>query len=155
MSRVLRGLGLPGVLLLMIPPALWWVNNAQDAPGEPPSTRNALRPAAASPSTGAGGRAPSGATRLYAIAVDDTLLTGHVGPGTQVEIWVRWDRRHRRPRLQQLTPNAMLEEIVPAFTPDGPDAAMLQVPASKIPMLLRAERHGELRAVAESYHPVE
>lgn len=153
MSRVLRVLGVPGVVLLMIPP-LWWLINARGPAGQSPSTRIA-RPAATSSPAGDGGRAPAGATRLYAVAADDTLRPGHVGPGSEVEIWVRWDRGHRRPRLQKLAPKGVVEKLVPAFTPDGPDAAMLQVPASEIPILLRAERNGELRAVAESYRPVE
>lgn len=120
------------MLLLMIGPALWWLSNARDVIVEPPSTRITPQPAESSPA-GAGGRASSGATLLYAVAVDDTLRTGHVPPGSEVEIWVRWDRGHRRrPRLQKLAPKVMLEEIVPAFTPDGPDAAMLRVPTSQI-----------------------
>lgn len=97
------------------------------------------------------------ATRLYAVEVDEPGgLPPHATPGSQLELWVAWDRRDpERPRMEKLLPVVTLDDMVPAFTPGGPDAAMLRVEISQMPKLIQAERHGTLEVRFPGSRPVE
>jgi hypothetical protein len=85
---------------------------------------------------------------LRAYAVDLARIQGlphNASPGTRLQIWVLWERPVvKAPRMQLLIERAILERIVPAFTPTGPDAALLLVKARDIPDLAYGDRFGSL-----------
>lgn len=88
----------------------------------------------------------TGETRGYALPVAELSgLPGNAPPGTELELWVTWDPPvTERPRLQRLIRRVVLEKVVPAVTPDGPDAAILLVPVEKLPDLVYADRYGTI-----------
>ena len=106
-----------------------------------------------------GGAAPESspvATRLYAVEVNEGGLPPHTEPGPQLELWVSWDRPDpERPRLEKLLPVVTLDALIPAFTPGGPDAAILRVEIPQIPKLIQAERRGTLEVRLPSSRLVE
>jgi hypothetical protein len=85
-------------------------------------------------------------TRLYAVAVSDLQgLPPNVPPGTRLELWVAWSPPvTKRPRIQRLLREVTLTEIIPAITPDGPDAAMLRLKNSQVADLLYGDQYGSL-----------
>ncbi len=88
--------------------------------------------------------------------VDGATLTSRAHRGSEVELWVLWDHPDPgRPRLEKLLPRVTLDEMIPAFTPGGPDAAVLRVEVAQTPKLARAERRGALKVrIPDSpYHP--
>ncbi len=60
-----------------------------------------------------------------------------------------------RPRLEEVLPLVTLAAMTPAFTPGGPDAAILGIEPAQISKLLRAERRGTLEVKLPSLRPVE
>ncbi|MBA2274537.1 MAG: hypothetical protein H0W21_11665 [Actinobacteria bacterium] len=96
------------------------------------------------------------ATRLYAVEVNEGGLPPHTEPGSQLELWVSRNRPDpERPKLKKLLPVVTLDEMIPAFTSGGPDAAILRVAISQIPRLIQAERQGTLEVRLPSSRPVE
>ncbi len=144
------------ILALGAGAAMWLLSPGGAAPEVTPSGPPSPKRTASASTKAVAGRA-SVATRLYAVAVDEPpALPPDATPGTRVELWVAWDRPDpERPRLEKLLPVVTLDEIIPAFTPGGPDAAMLRVETSQIPKLVRAERHGTLEVRLPGSRPVE
>lgn len=90
----------------------------------------------------------SGRTDLvsYAVAVNELHgLSPQAIPGTTLDIWVAWEPPvTKKPRIQPLLADVILEGIAPPVLPDGPHAALLLVPAGQISDLLYGDRYGSL-----------
>jgi len=150
----LKGLAVAALLSVGAAASMWLLYSGGAAPEETPS--GPATPERASPApTSVTGPEPVPA-RLYAVEVEEGGLPRSTPPGSQLELWVVWDRPDpRRPRVEKLLPAVTLDETVPAFTPGGPYAAMLRVEVSQIPKLIQAERHGTLEISLPSATPVE
>jgi hypothetical protein len=87
--------------------------------------------------------------RDYAIALPELRgLPPDAAPGTQLELWVTWDRPvTRSPKVQKLLPAATLVRIIPPITPEGVAAAVLRVPTASMSDLLYADGYGALSAI--------
>ncbi|MBA3350493.1 MAG: hypothetical protein H0T12_08050 [Actinobacteria bacterium] len=132
---------------------MWPLFSERTEPEESLSRPGAFERTTAS-STEIGG--PLNATQLYAVEVDEGELPSYVSRGARAELWVSWDRQpSERPRRERLLPSAPLDRIIPAFTPGGPDAAMLRVEVSQMPTLIHAERLGKLEVRWPAGQPVE
>ena len=84
--------------------------------------------------------------RHYAIAVADLGgLPADAPPGTTLDLWVTWDPPvTEKPTVQRLLKGVVLERIVPAITPNGPDAALLTVETDQLSSLIFGDRYGVL-----------
>ena len=82
--------------------------------------------------------------RSYALSLDDLRgLSPNAAPGTRLELWVTYEPPvTKRVRNQLLIRDAVLDRIVPALDPLGPDTALLLVRNKDIPKLITAERFG-------------
>ena len=146
--------GLVAASLLSAAGVLWLLFSERAAPQEPPCCPGASERTAAASTEVAGD--PPVATRLYAVEVNEEGLPSYVGSGSRAELWVSWDRPSaERPRRERLLPSATLDLIIPAFTPGGPDAAMLRVETSQIAALIHAERLGKVEVRFPAGRPVE
>ncbi len=155
MSRDLGRLVVASLLSVGTAATIWLMFSGRAAPVETASGP-ALPGRNAPASTKGLAKRESVPTRLYAVAVDEHGLPPSAGRGSQLELWVTWDRPHpERTRLEKLLPSATLNAVTPAFTPGGPAAAMLRVEVSQIPELVHAERHGTLKVRLPSARPVE
>ena len=153
-SRRQRNLALTALLIALL--ATLVVQQTRGDPGLPrlrtptPTVEQAPGDAAAARSSPAappvGARRLDSATRLYAVATTELDgLPPDPAPGTRLELWVAWDRPvTSKPKLQKLFPSITLREVVPGATPQGPDAAMLEVKVNQIVDLLYADRYGSL-----------
>ena len=134
-----------------------WV--AQDLPGKkeaPLATARASRPAASdvvgaplpSPSPSA---PPLHGAKLYSYAIATTELLGlapDAGPGTRLDLWVATQPPVTpKEDVLPLLEDALLLEIVPPSTPEGPSAAILQVPLRHARKLMWADRFGSLNVL--------
>lgn len=93
--------------------------------------------------------APAGSTRRYAVALTELRgLPADAPSGTQLEMWVIWDRPvTSRPKMQRLIPLVTLERIAPPIAEGAPSVALLQVRPRDIPDLLWGDRYGTLSVV--------
>ena len=125
--------------------AFLWLSLAAGGPANPPS-RNRIPSERTASAAAANVTGPvQVATDLYAVEANGATFTSRAHPGSEVELWVLWDHPDPgRPGLEKLLPRATLDEMIPAFTPGGPDAAVLRVEVAEIPKLSRAEHRGVL-----------
>lgn len=88
----------------------------------------------------------------YAIALSRLNgLTATATPGAHLQLWVTWEPPiTRKPRVQKLLSDAILQRIVPGLTPESPPTALLQVEEGLLPRLLYGDRFGALSAVVVS-----
>lgn len=110
-----------------------------------------IAPAALPTTSPTPGEAPTSSLTGYAISLSELSgLTESTAPGTIVDLWVTWDPPLTpRPKLQRIVSGAVVDEIAPPVTPDGPYAAMLLVRQRDIEDLLWADRYGSLSAVTK------
>ncbi len=103
---------------------------SQPVPTSPPVTEPAL---------------PEG-WRSYAVALEELEgLPPDAAPGTELDLWVMWEPPITgTPKVQLLVEDVVLEKIVPAITPNGPDAAVLLLPHKKTRDLLYGDQYGAL-----------
>ena len=87
----------------------------------------------------------------YSIDLDEiTGLSPVADPGSIAELWVTWDRPLTRvPKLQSVVRDAVLAEISPPITADGPTVATFLVSRKSVERLLLAERYGSLSATVD------
>ncbi|CAN5652147.1 hypothetical protein BH24ACT26_BH24ACT26_06930 [soil metagenome] len=92
-----------------------------------------------------------GDLRSYALSLGELQgLSGNAPPGTRLELWVTWEPPvTRRPRIDLLIEDAVLEKIVPALSPQQPGTALVLVRSSQISDLLWADRYGSLSATVQ------
>jgi hypothetical protein len=108
---------------------------------------------AASPSPISPSPTPPGPQRpTYAIALSRLHgLTDTTTPGAHLQLWVTWEPPIvKKPRVQKLLSEALLQRIVPGITPESPATALLQVGEAQLPRLLYGDRFGVLSAVVVS-----
>ena len=86
----------------------------------------------------------------YALAVNELHgLPPNAAPGTKLEVWVAWEPPVvKRPTIDRLLDEVVLEEISPPFLPDGPHVAMLLVERERVSDLLYGDRYGSLSVTA-------
>ncbi len=84
----------------------------------------------------------------YAISlVELPGLPPDAGPGTRFDLWVTWEPPiTRRPRVQLLLRDVVLERIAEPVTRDGPYVAMLAVDERHLADLLYGDRYGDFNA---------
>jgi hypothetical protein len=84
----------------------------------------------------------------YSIELDEIAgLSSAADPGSIAELWVTWDRPLTRvPKLQPVVRDAMLAQISPPITADGPTVATFLVSRKNVERLLWADRYGSLSA---------
>jgi hypothetical protein len=84
----------------------------------------------------------------YSIDMDEiTGLSPVADPGSVAELWVTWDRPLTRvPKLQPVVHDALLAQISPPLTADGPTVATFLVSRRSVERLLLADRYGSLSA---------
>ena len=128
--------------------------SSQGPAAEKPSTASAPTPVASVPTTEPID-APARVNQdrvSYAIAVAELAgLSPTSAPGTLLELWVTWDPPiTKRPKLQKLLDDVVLDEIAPPVTPEGPQVALLSVARNQLDELLWADRYGSLSAAVIS-----
>jgi hypothetical protein len=151
----LRRLAVASLLSVGAAAFMWLLTPGGAVPESSPPGSAASSEGAGAVRSGAAESSPV-ATRPYGVEVDEGGLPPHTEPGSQLELWVSWDRPDpERPRLEKLLPVVTLDALIPAFTPGGPDAAILRVEIPQIPKLIQAERRGTLEVRLPSSRPVE
>lgn len=92
--------------------------------------------------------------RLYTYAVPIVELQGlspDVAPGSRLDLWVTWQPPVvDKPDVRRLLEGVILERIVPPTLPDGPHAAVLQVPTRRAHRLIWGHRFGVLSVLEPS-----
>ena len=85
----------------------------------------------------------------YAIATAELQgLPPDLPPGSTVDLWVTWQPPvTKRAKVRPLLEGVRLEKIAPPLLPDGPQAAILAVPAERISDLIWGDRFGALTVV--------
>lgn len=113
----------------------------------PPAPSPSMEAAAPHPVASRGSALPRRADLVsYAVALDELHgLPPNAAPGSLLDIWVAWEPPvTKRPRIDRLLGEVVLEEIEPPILPDGPHAALLLVPEDQITDLLYGDRYGSL-----------
>lgn len=129
-------MGLPAVMWLLTPTA---ESRSKAAPVEVPT----ISPTISSPPTpysiGPG-------SETYAVALPELRgLPPDSPPGTRLKLWASWGPPvTKRPRMQLLIPQVVLQAIVPPTIEGTPPIALLLVPVEEVPDLLYADRYGML-----------
>ena len=98
------------------------------------------------------GKAPPGSQthghsmRSYAIAAAELDgLPLDAAPGTVMDVWASWDPPlTKRPQVQPLIRDVVLERIAPPVSPDGPYVAVLLVSDRRVVDLIYGDRYGSL-----------
>lgn len=118
--------------------------------GSPPVV--AASPPAGGPSGSGRSSGPDGHLLSYALSLGQLSgLSPDSAPGTRLQLWVAWEPPlTRRPRIDLLIEEAVLERIVEGLTPRTPATALVLVEPSAIRDLLYADRYGQLNAVTLS-----
>ena len=88
--------------------------------------------------------------RGYSIALPEVRgMAPDVQAGARLDLWVAWNRPITRgPRVQKLLTGAIVDELTPPLTPEGPVIVGLLIPVRELPDFLFAHRYGSLSAVA-------
>ncbi len=110
------------------------------------ATTSPVPAAAAAPTASPVARVADMDRRTYAVSVVELAgLPPDAAPGTRLHLWVMWrPPLVRKPRLQPLIADVILEKVVPPVTPEGSHVALLSVPGREAPDLLWADQFGEL-----------
>jgi hypothetical protein len=89
-----------------------------------------------------------GSYRAYALPLARISgLPSSAAPGTRLNLWALWEPPvTKEPSAQLLIRDIVLERIVPAVTPDGPETAILLVPRNRISDLIYADRFSQISA---------
>lgn len=104
----------------------------------------------ASPLASNGASVPADPSRRsYAIGLQDLAgLPPDAAPGARLELWVTWEPPiTRRPRLQRLIGDVLLERIIPGSVPEAPVTVLLSVPTDRVGDLIYADGFGRLSVV--------
>jgi hypothetical protein len=153
MSAKLRRAGLLLFGVVGIGVVVWNLTPTPSQSDETPPSNFATPFASTTAAFGEAPSAPLAAeTRDYAISLDELQgFPPDLQPGSQIELWVGWDRPSgAAPKLQRLIPRAELVRVVPPVTPGGPTAVVVRVPIGRIPDLLWADGFGSLSVTVAS-----
>lgn len=92
--------------------------------------------------------AADGSRRAYALPLARISgLPSIAQPGTMLDLWALWEPPvTEKVNAQLLIREVVLEGIVPAVTPHGPETAILLVPKNRISDLIYADRFSQMSA---------
>lgn len=84
--------------------------------------------------------------RSYALSTAELSgLPPDAAAGTELEVWVAWDPPvTKRPKVQLLLKNVLLEKVIPGVTPEAPSVVLISVRTDQVPDLLWGDRYGAL-----------
>lgn len=84
--------------------------------------------------------------RTYAMPFTELAgLAPETAPGTMLELWVAWDPPvTEEPRVQRLLRNVLMQQILPAPTPELPSVVLIAVRPRDTADLIYGDRYGSL-----------
>lgn len=85
----------------------------------------------------------------YAVALNELSgLPPSTAPGAVLQLWAAWEPPiTKRPEVQKILDDVILEKIVPPVTPEGPYAVILSIPRDQRDWMVYGDRYGTLSAV--------